>query len=303
MHLARRLSVALAALCVVTAACGTSGEPTTETTTSVAAPQVSLSVPDSLPPVDDGAETITLADGTQRRYLVTEPPAGDEAPALVMVLHGIGGSAAGVRDYVDVEAVAAELDIRAVAVYPEGSGDDVGFPQSWNAGGCCPFANLDEVDDVGFLGAVIERVREKYATDPARTWVIGHSNGGMMAYRLACDMPGLVSAIGVGAGALMTPCTSTATDSAAVSLVHLHGKQDMVVPFDGGSIAGITFPSATGTLDAWGAAHDCVAATDTVTWTCRNGTTARLVSDASWGHEWQPSWTRTMLETFLLAVS
>lgn len=299
MHLTRRLSVALAALCVVTTACGTSGEPTTETTTSVAAPQVSLPVADSLPPVNDGAETITLADGTQRRYLVTEPPAGDEAPALVMVLHGIGGSAAGVRDYVEAETVADELGIRAVTVYPEGSGDDVGFPQSWNAGGCCPFANLDEVDDVGFLGAVIERVREKYATDPARTWVIGHSNGGMMAYRLACEKSELVTGIGVGAGALMAPCTSTE----GVDLVHMHGKQDMVVPFDGGSIAGITFPSVTGTLDAWGAAHDCVAAADTETWTCRNETTARLVSDASWGHEWQPSWTRTMLEALLLTVS
>ena len=298
MPLSRRFAVVTVAMCVMLAACG-GAEPVAETTTTVAAPQISPPTTNSLPTIDDGAETITLADGTQRRYLVSPAPDGADIPALVVVLHGIGGSAAGVRDYVDVETVAAELGIRAVAVYPEGSGDDVGFPQSWNAGGCCPFANLDDADDVGFLSAVIEKVRAEYATDPARTWVIGHSNGGMMAYRLACEAPSLVTAIGVGAGALMTPCTS----QGAVNLVHLHGKQDVVVPFDGGSIAGISFPPVTGSLDAWGAAHECAAEADTVTWTCRNGTTARLVSDAAWGHEWQSSWTRTMLETFIPTVS
>ena len=299
MPLSRRFAVVTAAACVVLAACG--GEPVADTVaeTTVAAPQVSLPAANSLPTIDDGAETIVFADGTQRRYLVSAPPDGADVPALVVVLHGIGGSAAGVRDYVDVETVAAELGIRAVAVYPEGSGDDVGFPQSWNAGGCCPFANLDDADDVGFIGAMIEQVRAEYATDPARTWVIGHSNGGMMAYRLACEASSLVTAIGVGAGALMTPCTS----QGAVNLVHLHGKQDAVVPFDGGAIAGITFPTVTETLDAWGAAHDCTADATAGSWTCRNGTTARLVSDATWGHEWQSTWTRTMLETFLLTVS
>ena len=297
MPLSRRFAVVTAAMCVVLAACGGS-EPVAETTTTVAAPQISLPTTNSLPTIDDGAETITLADGTQRRYLVSPAPDGADIPALVVVLHGIGGSAAGVRDYVDVETVAAELGVRTVAVYPEGSGDDVGFPQSWNAGGCCPFANLDDVDDVGFLSAVIEKVRAEYTTDPARTWVIGHSNGGMMAYRLACEASSLVTAIGVGAGALMTPCTT----QGAVNLVHLHGEQDMVVPFEGGSIAGIAFPPVAGTLDAWAVAHECAAA-ETDMWTCRNGTIARLVSDAAWGHEWQSTWTRTLLETFFLGVS
>lgn len=299
MPLSRRFALVTGAVCAVLASCG-GAEPVADSVveTTVAAPQVSLPVTDSLPTIDDGAETIALADGTQRRYIVSPAPDGADLPALIVVLHGIGGSAAGVRDYVDAETVAAELGIRAVTVYPEGSGDDVGFPQSWNAGGCCPFANLDDADDVGFLSAVIEKVRAEYATDPARTWVIGHSNGGMMAYRLACEAPSLVTAIGVGAGALMTPCTS----QGAVNLVHLHGEQDVVVPFEGGSIAGITFPPVTATLDAWGAAHGC-SSTGADSWTCRNGTTARLVSDASWGHEWQTSWTRTMLETFLLAAS
>lgn len=300
MPLSRRFAVVAALASVVLAACG-GAEPVADTVaeTTVAAPQVSLPTASSLPTIDDGAETIVLADGTQRRYIVSPAPDGADIPALVVVLHGIGGSASGVRDYVDVEAVSAELGIRAVAVYPEGSGDDVGFPQSWNAGGCCPFANLDDADDVGFLTAVIEKVRAEYATDPARTWVIGHSNGGMMAYRLACEASSVVTAIGVGAGALMTPCTP----QGAVNLVHLHGEQDMVVPFVGGAIAGIAFPPVAGTLDAWAAAHECVADAQVGSWTCRNGTTARLVSDAAWGHEWQSTWTRTMLETFLLTVS
>jgi poly(3-hydroxybutyrate) depolymerase len=96
----------------------------------------------------------------------------------------------------------------------------------------------------------------------------------------------------------MTPCTT----QGAVNLVHLHGEQDMVVPFEGGSIAGIAFPPVAGTLDAWAAAHECAAA-ETDMWTCRNGTIARLVSDAAWGHEWQSTWTRTLLETFFLGVS
>lgn len=295
----RPLVAAAVAFGVAVSACGTASNTVDTTPASVVAPPVTLPVAESTPSVDDGAETITLADGTQRRFLVTPPPEGDGAPALVMVLHGIGGSAAGVRDYVDVEAVAAEIGVRIVAVYPEGSGDDTGFPQSWNAGGCCPFANLDDVNDVAFLAAVVDKVRNDHSTDPNRTWVIGHSNGAMMAYRLACESPALVTAIGVGAGALVTPCASTGADSTAVNLIHLHGEQDPVVPFNGGAIAGITFPTVAASLQAWVAARDCTADGGLGSWSCRNGSVARLVSDAAWGHEWQPTWTATMLDFFV----
>jgi polyhydroxybutyrate depolymerase len=209
---------------------------------------------------------------------------------LIVVLHGFGGSGAQAREVSGVEAAAQARGLRAVFAFPDGTGDD-GFPRSWNAGGCCPFANLDDVDDVGYLAALIADLTRDRALDARRVLVAGHSNGGMMAYRLACERPDLVRAVVVGAGALVAP---SCTPSAAVTVLHLHGALDDVVPLAGGATSGMTFPSAERSAGDYARAAGCEGTVPE--WTCPGGASVTLVVDPTWTHDWQPAWTERALD-------
>ena len=75
--------------------------------------------------------------------------------------------------------------------------------------------NSDVVDDLRARGA-------------GRITVVGFSNGGMMAYRLACERPDVVDTIGVMSGTLEIPhCDGH------ITALHLHGSEDTAVPFTG----------------------------------------------------------------------
>jgi polyhydroxybutyrate depolymerase len=59
---------------------------------------------------------------------------------------------------------------------------------TWNFGNCCGNAMNAKVDDVAFIRAMLHRLQRDYAVGTKRIFVTGISNGGMMAYRLACEM-------------------------------------------------------------------------------------------------------------------
>lgn len=270
-------SILLLGGCTSTTTEATSSTITTPTTSSTSPTSTN---PQQTPP--NGLDSITTADGMVRTFRIVDLSEDASAP-LILVLHGFGGTADGMRAYAGIErSVEETLDEGAIVVYPNGSGADEGFPQSWNAGGCCPFSTFDMVDDVAFLADVIESVSGRFDVDPDRVWVVGHSNGGMMAYRLACELSTRVTAIGVAAGAMMIDtCASTRPTSA----LHLHGELDVVVPLLGGDGAGITFPSAQQSIERFSSG---------------NQNRAQLVTDADWTHDWQPEWATLFLE-FLAA--
>ena len=163
-------------------------------------------------------------------------------------------------------------DLDAVVVYPSGTGAEQGLPQSWNAGTCCPFATFELVDDVAFFDELIASLISQYDIDTDRVWVVGHSNGGMMAYRLACELSTRVTAIGVAAGALVI---DTCAPARPVSALHVHGELDTVVPLTGGNSLGIVFPSTQLSVETFALAN--------------NGD-IELVTDPKWSHDWQPEW-------------
>ena len=125
--------------------------------------------------------------GRDRRYLLHVPPkttgAADERRPLLLVLHGGGGHAEQVRETTGL----AELGVRAgyVVVFADGSGVMPKRLLTWNSGGIPVYASEKNIDDVGFLKAVVADVAGKVAIDPARVYAVGHSNGGMMCHRLA----------------------------------------------------------------------------------------------------------------------
>lgn len=291
---AMRRATALILLLIATSACTatTSSDEATSTSTVIATSTTQSSILETAP-IPDGYDTITTSDGRVRTYRVVDLSDGEPAP-LLFVLHGFGGTAEGMRGYAAIEdAVTTALDGGAIVVYPNGSGAENGYPQSWNAGGCCPFSIYEPVDDVAFFAQLIDALSNTYDVDPERVWVAGHSNGGMMAYRLACELADRVTAIGVGAGALMI---DSCQPSRGVSAIHVHGELDSVVPIAGGETAGITFPSAQQSFERFAAAESCTV--DGKTATCPQDRRVVLETNDGWTHDWQTEWTKLIVGFF-----
>jgi polyhydroxybutyrate depolymerase len=249
--------------------------------------------------VPAGYSSISTDDGRTRTYKVVDLSNGEDDVPMVLVVHGFGGSAEAMSAYTGIEAALAEAGVDAVVVYPNGSGADEGSPQSWNAGGCCPFAMYGPVDDVSFFTRLISTVEADYSTDPDQVWFVGHSNGGMMGYRLACEVADKVSAIGVAAGALMVDACAP---SRPINVLHLHGELDAVVPLNGGDAIGIVFPPTQQSVDRYADAAGCDPASSTTANTIDRACGAARVSlvvDATWTHDWQPDWSRRFVDFFV----
>ena len=298
-----RYAVALVALVALTACGGddSSGADSTsaDATTTVAAAPSTSEAPVSAVTVPAGYSSFVTDDGRTRTYKVVDLSNGEEDVPMVLVVHGFGGSAEAMSAYTGIEAALAEAGVDAVVVYPNGSGADEGSPQSWNAGGCCPFAMYGPIDDVGFFSRLISTVEADYSTDPDEVWMIGHSNGGMMAYRLACEVADKISAIGVAAGALMV---DTCAPSRPINVLHLHGELDAVVPLNGGDAIGIVFPPTRESVDRYADAAGCdpasAEATNAIDRAC-GAARVSLVVDKAWTHDWQPDWSRRFVDFFV----
>ncbi len=112
-----------------------------------------------------------------------------------------------------------------VVLYPRGQNS------SFNAGRCCGVSAWRDVDDDAFLLRMLEVERDLYPQDPRRLYLTGFSNGGMMAYRFACQHPRMVAAIGVVAAAYMA--RPVCMPQVPVPAMHIHGRLDGTLPWRG----------------------------------------------------------------------
>lgn len=161
------------------------------------------------------------------RPVELQVPADTSAPLpLLMVLHAYATTAAEQVKYFKIGGVVA--DDEAFLIAPNGKTDSTGA-QFWNADPVCCDVDHTGVDDSAYLGKVLDDVLAAWPEiDPARVFVLGHSNGGFMAYRLACDRADVISAIGVLAGEAPTaPCAP----SQPVDLLAIHGDADATAPY------------------------------------------------------------------------
>ena len=186
-----------------------------------------------------GDPSVSIEFGSlDRSYLIHMPnPLPSGAPPLVVVLHGGGGSAESTAKMTGFDAEADKQGF--IVVYPNGTDkvrpflNAMGKPGflTWNAGSCCGYAQENNIDDVGFIRAVVGQVIKDNAADPKRVYVTGISNGGMMAYRLACEASDLFAAIApVSAVQEVASCKP----AQPVSVFHIHGAKDENVPLAGG---------------------------------------------------------------------
>ena len=206
-----------------------------------------------------GRYEIRLRHGGQERMALVHVPrswtAGGSMP-LVMALHGAGGGALHQADDGNYGLVTKAEEAGFIAVFPNGiSPARSGMLATWNAGNCCGRARDENVDDVGFLRAVVTDVQRRTGVDAARVYAIGMSNGAMMAYRLACEASDVFRGIMAVAG---TDNTRSCRPATPVPVLHIHARNDDRVLFEGGAGAVFRnealvsdFVSVPVTIDKW----------------------------------------------------
>lgn len=159
---------------------------------------------------------------------------------LVIVLHGSAMDGAMMRRWTGYEFDQLADRKGFVALYPDG------YKRNWNdcrRNTTFPAKTLN-IDDMGFIRALIARFEARDGIDPAKVYALGYSNGGHMAFRLAMEEPILVAAVAAVGANLPTPDASSCPQqgrSARVMLVN--GTDDPINPFGGGKVALFGFTS------------------------------------------------------------
>jgi polyhydroxybutyrate depolymerase len=204
-----------------------------------------------------------IHDGLTRSYVVRLPIQATKANArlpLVLVLHGGGGDADNAESMTGFTPKARKEGF--IVVYPEGTSAFGDKLLSWNAGHCCAYAMKNEVDDVGFVRALIDTLARDYPVDTGRVYVTGMSNGGMMAHRLGIELPDSIAGIAPVVGTLFGDEEPPASP---VPALMINGMRDEHVPWRGGPPGGRGARSWDGTptqaavyqFEFWSRANGC----------------------------------------------
>lgn len=171
---------------------------------------------------------VKLEHGGRERTAWLYTPEGNGPWPLVMALHGGGGKGKNMEKLTSFGALGRSAGF--AVCYPDGVG------KSWNDGrnDFLTASAAADVDDVGFLAALIEELVNEGVADAKRIHVCGISNGGMMTLRLACERPNLLAAVGVVAAS--EPETYRCDSGTPVPIFFIHGSEDPLIPFSGGAI-------------------------------------------------------------------
>ena len=174
-------------------------------------------------------------NGETRQYILHRPDGLQENSPLVFVLHGLGGSASGIREYSRMDKVADENGF--AVCYPQGTGgsEDTKYTKKgthfWNVG--YEVHKNETVDDVEFITSLAMFLQEKYNLDSEKTFCTGMSNGGDMSYLLGCAAPDIFKAIAPITGCMMKWIYDSCNENDPVPVFHVHGTADHTTYYDG----------------------------------------------------------------------
>jgi polyhydroxybutyrate depolymerase len=175
-----------------------------------------------------------MHDGLERTYRIHIPPSfnNNTSVPLVFVLCGGGGTADGMERSLTLGGFNALSDEGGfIVIYPDG------FEKHWNDGRNVSYtAHQKNIDDVGFISALIDKHTEEYNIDSKRVYVTGMSNGALMSYRLAGELSEKITAIAPVAGNIPEDMVSQYSPSKPISVLLISGTDDPLVPWEGGEI-------------------------------------------------------------------
>lgn len=186
---------------------------------------IALQLPISAPAADGPLVPHRIGNRTYQSFV----PARNGRLPLVIALHGGGGNGAQLAKSAGLIDEAAKEGF--VLALPEGS-SRFGKLETWNAGGCCAYAMREKIDDIGFIRALIDELERTQPVDPKRIYVVGMSNGGMMAERVAIELGDRIAGAAVFVGALFG---NEPRPVAAVPMLIVNAEKDEQVPIAGGT--------------------------------------------------------------------
>mgnify|MGYP000857561777 CR=1 FL=1 len=217
--------------------------------------------------------------GIMRTFRVYIPAiySGQTPRPLVFQFHGEPGTADAFEDFTRMKSVADTANF--ILVTPNGT-IDPGFPQfgqGWNTFICCRTVN-----DVLFVSDMADLLQSQYNIDSMQVYGAGLSNGGMMAYELACNPGSKIAAIASVAGTVIKSRLETCIPDRAVPILEIHGTNDPYVPYDG-KISGIdTFSAVDTILVHWVIRNMCATIPDVVDLPNTNTSDGSTVQRITW---------------------
>jgi polyhydroxybutyrate depolymerase len=180
---------------------------------------------------DDPREQIRV-DGHQRSYDIHVPADYDPTKPLplVLALHGRLGTGSSEERLAHFDKVSDDNGF--LAVYPNG------LDRSWadGRGGSGSPSDRNNIDDVKFLSALIDKIKSEYNIDATRIYAIGMSNGGFMSARLACELSDRIAAVAIVGASLSENVAANCHPAKPISVMIIQGTSDPIVPLAGGAL-------------------------------------------------------------------
>jgi polyhydroxybutyrate depolymerase len=197
----------------------------------------------------------TLLGGTERPaiYHLPKQYSHDTSWPLVILLHGYSSSGIAQDGYFALSTKVSDYGF--VLITPDGTTDEDGYLH-WNAtDACCDFFGKG-IDDVTYITELIDEASLWFNIDPKRVSVIGHSNGGYMVYRLACDIGDrLASAISIAGGMWLDDTMCPANSQ--LSMVVVHSDNDEDVAYEGSTTGDQQYKGALDSTAFWAEINAC----------------------------------------------
>ncbi len=182
-----------------------------------------------------------VSGGLERTYrLYVHPRYKNSRPTpLVLNFHGLGSNGLGQESYSQMIELADKY--KFILVSPDGLG------KSWNGGLCCGYAVDENIDDVGFVLDLIDKISEEYCINPDRIFATGMSNGGFISNRLACELSDVIAAIAPVASANYTNYSLSCETERPIPVIAFNGTADPLVPYANGALS----------MEAWADNNGC----------------------------------------------
>jgi len=152
---------------------------------------------------------------------------------------------------------------------PDGSQDGLG-EFYWAATDACCDMWGNEPDHVSYILALVDSIQKKYNIDPQRIHLVGHSNGGFLCHRMACEAPErFASVVSISGAMWYDPSNCTPTEP--IHVLSIHGTFDPIIWWLGGLIGLTPYPGVN---------------TSTEYWATHNGCSTDATNDGSFDFDW-----------------